>query len=206
MKSGSKMVGWVLTIAVFALLSRAAMAKGGGATVDEAQAFADRDVTVLVFLYTDCPIANKMAPELGRLHETYGKKGVAFYRIYADASLSDADIAQHGKEYKLSFPSVQDADLELVKLTGAQVTPEAVVYDRSGTRRYRGRINNRYEDLGRYRQEPTEHDLRDALDALLAGKEVVRPETKAVGCYLPTVKHDDEETKNEESHEEATQP
>jgi len=158
------------------------------ADVKAARDFSSRDVTVLVFLYTDCPVANVMAPELTRIQKDYASKGIRFFRVYADSTLTDEAIAQHGRDFKLDFPAVRDTDLELVRLTGAQITPEAVVYDRKGERRYRGRINNKYEDLGKYRRNPTQHDLRDALDALLAGKPVSTPETKAIGCYLPQPK------------------
>jgi hypothetical protein len=154
----------------------------------EATRFDEHAATVLLFISTDCPIANGMAPAVARLHEEFAKQDVAFYRVYADAMLTDEAIAQHGKDFSLPMPAVRDGDLKLVQLTGATITPEAVVFDREGKRRYRGRINNRYEDLGKYRQKATQHDLRDALDALLAGREVKDPETKAVGCFLPTPK------------------
>jgi hypothetical protein len=160
------------------------------ATVEEATAFAGRTATVLVFLYTDCPIANQAAPELARLETAFRPQGVRFYRVYAGDSASEADIARHGEAFGLDFPAVQDTALALVKRTGATVTPEAVVYDASGTRRYRGRINDRYEDLGRHRPQATRHDLRDALEALVAGRDVPNPETRAVGCYLPRVDDD----------------
>jgi hypothetical protein len=172
------------------MLSCAATASADQAMADvkAARDFSSRDFTVLVFLYTDCPVANGMAPELTRIQKDYASKGVTFFRVYADSTLTDEAIARHGHDYKLDFPAVRDNDLELVRLTGAQITPEAVVYDRKGERRYRGRINNKYEDLGKYRRNPTQHDLRDALDALLAGKPVSTPETKAIGCYLPQPK------------------
>lgn len=66
----------------------------------------------------------------------------------------------------------------------ATVTPEAVVVDRNGEIRYRGRIDNFYADLGKPRQQITQHDLADALNAVLAGKPVLHPETKALGCYI----------------------
>jgi hypothetical protein len=59
-----------------------------------------------------------------------------------------------------------------------------VVVDRAGSIRYSGRIDNFYAALGRPRQRVTEHDLRDALDAVLAGRPVPRPRTDAVGCHI----------------------
>jgi len=153
--------------------------------VVEATHFDKHVATVFLFVSTDCPIANGMAPEIARVHDAFAPKDVAFYRVYADATLSDEAITKHGKDFAFAMPAVRDPSLDLVRLTGATVTPEAVVYDREGQRRYRGRINNRYEGLGKYRQEATQHDLRDALDAVVGGREVKTPETKAVGCFLP---------------------
>jgi hypothetical protein len=72
----------------------------------------------------------------------------------------------------------------MAKQAKATVTPEAVVIDSKGETRYRGRIDNFYAALGKPRQQVTAHDLRDALDAVLAGRPVPNPETKALGCYI----------------------
>jgi hypothetical protein len=50
--------------------------------------------------------------------------------------------------------------------------------------KYRGRIDNQYAALGKPRRVVTVHDLRDALDALVAGRPVVHPETEAFGCVI----------------------
>ena len=72
-----------------------------------------------------------------------------------------------------------------MKATGAKVTPEAVVVDSTGKIVYRGRINNFYEDFGKPRRVVTEHDLRDALKAVLAGKPAPKPRGECVGCFIP---------------------
>lgn len=161
------------------------------APAEQALHFDKHKATVLVFLATDCPIANGMAPELARIHADYSPESVQFYRVYADDLLTEEDINRHGKDYNLPFPAVHDANLALVKRSGATISPEAAVYDKLGKRVYLGRINNRYEDLGKYRQAATVHDLRNALDAVLDGKAPEIAQTKAVGCYLPKPKISD---------------
>jgi hypothetical protein len=52
---------------------------------------------------------------------------------------------------------------------------------------YLGRIDNRIEDFDKRRTVTTEFDLKDALDAILAGKTVARPRTTAVGCGINMV-------------------
>ena len=63
------------------------------------------------------------------------------------------------------------------------MTPEAAIYV-GGKLMYRGRIDNRYVELGVERPAATQRDLADALAALLAGKPVVAATTQAVGCYI----------------------
>lgn len=184
-----KPIGLLLLLGVFSATA-AHGDPGLMATTKEATSFQGRKATVLVFLYTDCPIANKMAPELARLEAAYHPKGMRFFRVYAGKDLDESDLRAHGEAYGLKFPAVIDEDLALVKLTGATVTPEAVVFDATGARRYRGRINDRFVELGVARRQATRHDLRDALDAVIAGRAVAHPETKAVGCYLPLVEQE----------------
>jgi len=73
-------------------------------------------------------------------------------------------------------------------MTGVTITPEAAIVNSAGKVVYRGRIDNSYAALGQARRAPTSHDLRDALDATLAGKPAPNPKTKALGCYIPDLK------------------
>jgi hypothetical protein len=70
-----------------------------------------------------------------------------------------------------------------VKFVKATVTPEAAVV--VGNRvAYRGRIDDRYVDLGLERPKATTHDLADAVSAVLAGRPIANPTTQAVGCFI----------------------
>jgi len=145
----------------------------------------DKKVTVLVFLSCDCPIANAFAPELGRIYDAYKDKDVAFYRVYPDTSQSAEKINEHTDDYKYMFSAIRDEQQTLVKLSGARITPEAVVIKADGSIVYRGRINDLFADIGKRRREATTADLRDAIDAALENKPVATPETKAFGCHIP---------------------
>jgi hypothetical protein len=70
-----------------------------------------------------------------------------------------------------------------VKLAAATITPEAAVFV-DGRLVYRGRIDDRFVELGRERPAPTQRDLFDALTAIVAGKPAPHPKTQAVGCYI----------------------
>jgi hypothetical protein len=141
--------------------------------------------TVLVFLLTDCPIANRYAPELKRIEADYAKKDVAFFRVYVYPEATAESIAQHTKDYAYKWPAVHDRSHALVKALDAKVTPEAAVVLRDGTVVYRGRIDDMYVEHGRLREGDFRHDLRIALDEALAGKPVTLARTTAYGCFIP---------------------
>jgi hypothetical protein len=140
--------------------------------------------TLLFFVTSDCPIANFYAPEIQKLCAEYGKKGVSCTLVYEDVGLDEAGMRRHLVEYGYArIASAIDRDRSTARRFGATVTPQAVVVV-DGEVRYRGRIDNRYEAFGKPRRVVTAHDLRDALDAVLAGRSIANPETPALGCTI----------------------
>jgi peroxiredoxin len=139
---------------------------------------------VLFFVTTDCPLANGYAPEMNRIEEAYAPRGVLFYAVQGDTTVPDAEVRQHAHDYGYRFPALLDPHQILAHHTGATVTPEAVVLSGAGAVLYLGRIDNRVEDFGKTRFAATEFDLRDALDAVLAGRPVAHPRTRALGCAI----------------------
>ncbi|MCW3099086.1 MAG: hypothetical protein JWL77_4704 [Chthonomonadaceae bacterium] len=146
-----------------------------------------RRATVLLFVTNDCPITNAYAPEIKRICDAYANKKVAFYLVYADPMLKAATVRQHVRDYHLPCPALMDPAHHLVHFTQATITPEAVVLAPDGKRLYQGRIDDRYIDFGKARFAATTRDLRAALDAVLQGKPVPHPTTKAIGCFIPDV-------------------
>lgn len=139
-------------------------------------------IRVLVFTSTDCPISNRYAPEIQRLAVTFAAH-VTFVLVYPVSSDSPALIREHRRKYGYTIESIRDTGLQLVEHTGVTVTPEVAVM--AGERMvYRGRIDDRYVELGRERAQPTTHDLEVALAAAVAGKKIATPRTRAVGCFL----------------------
>jgi len=140
---------------------------------------------ILFFVSSDCPISNGYAPDIQRLCREYGPRGVKCSLAYEDMDIDAAAVRAHLDEYRYQGISAAiDRDRALAHRARASVTPEAVVIDSRGEIRYRGRIDNRYVDFGKPRRVVTAFDLRDAIEAVLAGKPVTLPETTAVGCYI----------------------
>jgi hypothetical protein len=121
---------------------------------------------------------------MNRTQRDYQARGVAFYAVQADTTIATADVVEHTKEYQFNFPVLFDPHQILAKLTGATTIPEAAVLSSDGTLLYLGRIDNRVEDFGKTRLQATEFDLRDALEAVLAGRPVPHPRTHAIGCAI----------------------
>jgi hypothetical protein len=140
--------------------------------------------TVLVFTMTDCPISNRYAPELRRLHAAFSGRGVRFWLVYPKREDDAPAIRAHGATFAQGIAAVRDPQLTLVRATGVSVTPEVAVFDAAGVVRYRGRIDDRYVEFGVDRPAPTRHDLADALTHVLAGTPVPEPVTRAIGCFL----------------------
>jgi len=139
----------------------------------------------LVFVGTDCPLANGYAPEIARIVKHYESKGVTFAVVYPLPDAKPDAVRTHAKEYAFPCPAVLDANLKLATRVGATTTPEAVVLSPTGDVLYRGRIDDRYPKAGGKRREnPTTFDLRDALDAALTGKPAAKPWPPAVGCPI----------------------
>lgn len=140
--------------------------------------------TLVLFVGVDCPIANRMAPELSRIITTYAKRGVQSYLAYPDGALTKTQVNDHRASFELTCPGIIDGGHRLVKALGASVTPQAVIVDAKGKVRYLGRINDLYEEHGKIRSKPSRNDLRIALDEFLDGRDITRPITQAVGCFI----------------------
>jgi hypothetical protein len=145
----------------------------------------NRTAGVLFFLSTECPISRFYAPEIQGICSLYTARGVRCSLVFEDVSVAASTIQNHLREFGYrGIPAATDKSSVIAKESGVVVTPEAVVIDSSGRIRYRGRIDDFYADLGKPRRQARSHELKDALDAILTGRRVDVPETKAVGCFI----------------------
>jgi hypothetical protein len=145
-------------------------------------------MTVLIFVSTDCPISNRYAPDIKRLHDEFTSRGVRFRLVYPNPLDTEAVISKHLGEYGYPHIAQRDRDHTLVKRAGATITPEAALFDARERLVYRGRIDDRFVELGRERPAATQPDLRNTLTAFLAGKTVSPARTQAVGCFIADMK------------------
>jgi hypothetical protein len=143
----------------------------------------NRPAYVFVFTRTDCPISNRYAPDLARLQERFGPRGVTFALVYPGDAPPDA-IREHLRQYRYPFAALRDPDFSFASAVGATVTPEVAVFDARRTLRYLGRIDDRYTSAGSMRPAATRRNLEDALESILAGRPVPNHKTPAIGCLI----------------------
>lgn len=140
--------------------------------------------TVWFFLTPGCPICNQYTPEINRICRDYAARQVACFAVYVAPGLTETEAQAQAQQFGLTCPVLLDSAHRLSKRAGATVTPEAAVFTPDGNRKYLGRIDNLYADVGQRRVQATTHDLRAALDAVLDGKAPAVAATQAVGCEI----------------------
>jgi peroxiredoxin len=145
--------------------------------------YKDKKAVVVVFVGTECPLANLYIPSLTELHKAYAGKGVQFLLINANSQDSFLEVGAHALERDVRFPVLKDFDQQAADSFGASRTPETFLLDAERVIRYHGRIDDQY-GIGFRREQPTRRDLKEAIDELLAGKPVSTAETETSGCVI----------------------
>ena len=141
-------------------------------------------VTVIYWTCNHCPYALAWQDRLHGVAADYAERGVRFLAVNSnDAERYPADSREAMRERieaeEWSHPYLHDETQEVARGWGAERTPEVFVVDSDGVLRYHGAPDSDYEDPGQNAAW-----LREALDAVLAGEEVQRPENDAVGCTI----------------------
>src|SRR6202166_5253283 len=150
---------------------------------DEVLAQGRGKVLVLIFVRTDCPIANRYAPLLQEMNKKYEQQAL-FRLVFPDRNESTDKIRHYLQEYSYQSSAIRDLDHALVKKAMAKATPEAAVFDAKGELVYHGRIDYLYEHIGEYRRAATSHELADAIEAASKGLHPPVSTTEAVGCFI----------------------
>ena len=146
-------------------------------------------VLVLFFAASDCPISNRYLPEMERLQHEFANRGAQFREVYPNPGDTTSVVRQHSTETGDATDIVIDREQSLVEMAHVTVTPEAAVFVRDGSglhEVYRGRIDDRYLDLGSERPRAFHHDLENAIGAALGNKPVPQPGGPSVGCAIVT--------------------
>jgi peroxiredoxin len=140
--------------------------------------------TVLVFTCNHCPYALAWHDRIAQAARDYADRGVRFLAISSnDAERYPRDSYEAMKarvaREDWPMPYLYDESQEVARAYGAKTTPDVFVLDPGSRLRYRGAPDSDYDDPSQRAQW-----LREALDAVLAGEQPARAETKPVGCSI----------------------
>jgi peroxiredoxin len=155
--------------------------------------YEDAKLLLVLFTCNHCPTAQAYEERINQLNNDYRDRGLQIVAIspndaeavrldelgYTDLGDSLEDMKIRAVEAQFGFPYLYDGDNQRVSQAyGAKATPHCFLFDEDRHLRYTGRIDN--GEVG----EVSKHDLRDALEAVLAGREVETKTTRVFGCSV----------------------
>ena len=141
--------------------------------------------TLVIFTCNHCPFARGWEGRIAELGNSYARKGIGAILINAnDPAMHEEDgyagMQAKAKALGLQIPYVVDETSKVARAFGASVTPEAFLFDARGKLVYHGAVDDNHSDPSKVEK----HYLRDALDAVVAGKPPAVPESKGIGCGI----------------------
>lgn len=147
--------------------------------------FEAKPILVVVFMCNHCPYVQAYIERLIVLQTQFGEQGVQLVGInpndetrYPDDSLEK--MVEMVQTSGLNFPYLRDVSQTVAMAYHAERTPQVFVFDRERKLRYTGGIDDNYRDAS----AATEKPLEDALQALVEGREVFKPEAHFIGCSV----------------------
>lgn len=144
----------------------------------------EKSVAVYVFFSVECPVCIASVEALKKLDSLYTDKGLELKIIYSGTYYSDEEIQKFHRESNWNTSIYKDDKYRFANRLKATVTPSAFVFNAKGENVYSGKINNRYESVGRRRAVISERYLQDAIDATLQNELPKIRKTDAVGCFM----------------------
>lgn len=146
----------------------------------------DAAATLLMFISNHCPFVKHIRAELARLGNDYGERDVAIYAINSNDVVSyPADhpdrMREESEKWNYSFPYLFDESQEVAKAYHATCTPDFFLFDGNLELVYRGQL----DDSRPSNNQPVNgHDIRAALDAVLAGVAPPAKQKPSIGCSI----------------------
>lgn len=138
--------------------------------------------TIMLFFWSaECPFVKRYETRLHQIAADYAPKGVAVYAVDSNKNETPDEIKKVSAERNLNYPVLLDPGSKIADQFGAITTPHVFIIDPQGNLAYEGAV----DDQGwSEKAQPKTNYVRDALDALLAGKPVPVAVTKSVGCTV----------------------
>lgn len=142
--------------------------------------------TVIMFICNHCPYVKHLQDGIVRLADDYAAEGVSFVAINSNDVENYPDdspekMAEVAEEKGYSFPYLFDETQEVARMYDAACTPDFFIYDAAMKCVYRGQLDDSRPGNGK---PVTGKDMREALDALIEGREIAPEQVPSVGCNI----------------------
>jgi len=147
--------------------------------------FADKEALILIFSCNHCPYVQAYEDRINQIQNDYQSKGVIIVAINSNEDIeypedSFENMKKRAAEQKFNFLYLRDEDQSVARAYDATHTPEIFLFDGVRNLAFHGKIDDNWQEPDRVQN----HYLRNALDELLAGKEISVPETFTIGCTI----------------------
>ncbi len=146
--------------------------------------YSKNKATVYAFVSPECPLCQGYSLTMRNLDKQFSSKGIKFYAIVAGTFYNQQEVLNYKKKYQVPFEILYDKKNSLVKIFNATITPEVFVVNENNKIIYSGRIDNWAYAPGKKRTIVTEHNLENALQAIVMHKPISVSKTKAIGCFI----------------------
>ena len=141
-------------------------------------------LTVFISLSEICMISQYYSRVLDEMEQNLKPERVVFKGVFPNPFSTDSTIADFRKERDLHFSLYRDPNGLFCSSNFMEVTPEVLVTDSLSNVVYRGRIDDFFFAIGRFRSQTNHHDLQNAIDQHLIGKKVSPFRVQPVGCLI----------------------
>ncbi len=159
--------------------------KGTDGRIYSLEEFKPAKCLVLIFTCNHCPYAQAYEQRICSLAELYKPRGAQFVGICSNDSRgfpqdSFENMVEKSKLLRYPFPYLHDDTQVTARAYDAACTPECYVFDGERKLAYHGRVDDNYREPSAV----THHDLADAIEAVLEGRQPETPLTPAMGCSI----------------------
>lgn len=147
--------------------------------------FDDNKALIIIFSCNHCPYVQAYEGRMKQIQEDYRNKGVSVVAINSNEDVNYPDdsfinMKKRAEEQKFNFLYLRDEEQSVARAYDATHTPEIFLFDKERKLAFHGKIDDNWQEPNKVQN----NYLKNALDELLAGKEISVPETFTIGCTI----------------------
>ena len=147
--------------------------------------FKDKKALIVIFSCNHCPYVQAYEDRIKQIRKDYQNKGVEVIAINSNEDKgypedSFENMKKRAADKKFNFLYLRDEDQSVARAYDATHTPEIFLFNGDRKLAFHGKIDDNWQEPDKAKN----HYLKDALDELLAGKEISVPETFTIGCTI----------------------